>query len=47
MQVKITDPESLSLATLQRMERREIRMGEICKAISRGTCDEVIGVDRM
>jgi hypothetical protein len=28
------------------MERREIRMGEIVKAISRRTCDEVTGVDR-
>jgi hypothetical protein len=28
------------------MERREKRIGEICKAISRGSCDEVTGVDR-
>jgi hypothetical protein len=28
------------------MERRENRMGVIWKAISRGTCDEVTGIDR-
>jgi hypothetical protein len=28
------------------MERRENRIGEIWKAISRGTCDEVTGMDR-
>jgi hypothetical protein len=28
------------------MERRENSMGEIWKALSRGCCDEVTGVDR-
>jgi hypothetical protein len=28
------------------MEKRENRMGEIWKSISRVTCDEVTGVDR-
>jgi hypothetical protein len=28
------------------MERKENRMAQIWKAISRGTCDEMTGVDR-
>jgi hypothetical protein len=46
MDVKLTDLESLSLATLLRMESREIRMGVITKVMGRSTCDEVTGVDR-
>jgi hypothetical protein len=36
----------ISLAMLSRMERREIMMEEITKAMDNGTCDKEVVVDR-